>query len=41
MFVVPSNGGYRNSDFATFICGSGARRLILLLNVGRLIMMLV
>jgi len=33
--------GYRNSDFATIICGSGARRVIVLLNVGRLIMMLV
>jgi hypothetical protein len=40
MFVVQSMTVYRNSDFATIICVSGARRLIVLLNVGRLIMML-
>ena len=41
LLVVQSNEGYRNSDFVSIICGSGARRLIVLLNVGRLIMMLV
>ena len=40
-FVVQSNDGYRNSDFATIICGSGVRRLIVLLKFGRLITMLV
>jgi hypothetical protein len=41
VFGVQSNDGYRNSDFATIISVSGARRLIVLLNAGRLIMTLV